>query len=470
MYSTHTTEIAYTYQDLLAAGDSDTAKAEFVRKVINNHETTGRFKVGHRAGQFYRRHDPELEAYQAKVYDMQGDEHPDYVSPNHKEVSNFFYVFTDQAVQYLLGNGISFDDSNIKKDLGFDFDYKLMDMLTYAACDGESYGLYTGDGVEPLCYACRVDGREPYFDPLYDERDGSLKAGVRYWRLASNKPLRATLYEPDGFTEYYEDEARNLVILKEKQRYKSTRISNEYQGSYSTEDTGENNLPIFRMGYINNQSSIEGNESKIHDYNLILSGYVNNVDSNFLYWILQNCDGMSIQDDLNFIADLQKSHVMHLQDGVSAEPHQIQIPYDAREALLERLRKQLFFDFQAVDVERVGAGGVTTVEIRSAYNALERKCDRLERYVGDAVRDLLRIMGKNPDDYPFHFQRARELNEQEAVQTALMKLQVLGDEAVTKEILEISGKTDEFDEIQKAKAAEAMERMNMMQEVQNNAE
>ena len=179
---------------------------------------------------------------------------------------------------------------------------------------------------------------------------------------------------------------------------------------------------------------------------------------------------MSRQDDVNFIVDLIKTHVLHLQDGVTAEPHQLQIPVEAREALLERLRKQLFFDFQAVDVERIGAGGVTTVEIRSAYNSLERKCDKLEKYVGDCVRQLLTIMGLNPDDYPFHFQRAREINEQEAVQTAILKAPYIGEEATTKEILEKSGKIDEYEAIQEAKAAEAMARMSMMQEVQGNAE
>ncbi len=460
----------YTYQDLLECGDDETAKADFVMAVIRNHETTERFKTGKRAGLFYKQHDPELEEYVKKVYDMMGNAYDDTTSPNHKLVSNFYYVFTDQAVQYLLGNGISFDDPEIKKTLGNDFDYKLQDMLTFASCDGESYGLYTGNGVEPLCYACRIDGSEPYFEPLYDERDGKLKAGVRYWRLAPNKPLRATLYDQGGYTEYYsrtEDDTETLVVMQEKRSYNGVNISSEYQGTYDTEDGESNGFPIFRMGYICNQSSIIGNEAKLHAYNLILSGYVNNVDMNFLYWVLSNCDGMSRQDDVNFIVDLIKSHVIHTQDGVTAEPHQIQIPYDAREALLERLRKQLFFDFQAVDVERVGAGGVTTVEIRSAYNSLERKCDKLEKYVSDAVRQLLTIMGKDPDECPFHFQRARELNEHEAIQTTILKAPYIGDEAVTKEICEISGKTDEFKEIQAKKEAEAMAMMQM-QMAQNN--
>ena len=38
--------------------------------------------------------------------------------------------------------------------------------------------------------------------PLYDEENGALRAGIRYWQVDETKPLRLTLYEEDGFTEY----------------------------------------------------------------------------------------------------------------------------------------------------------------------------------------------------------------------------------------------------------------------------
>ena len=269
------------------------------------------------------------------------------------------------------------------------------------------------------------------------------------------------------FKEYRDTDGNTgLQVMQEKQPYKGVNVSSDAEGVYSESGVNYDELPIIQMDYINGQSSLVGNKNKLHSYNMILSEYANNVDWNLLYWVLNNCDGMSTQDDINFIANLLKSHVAHLQDGVTAEPHQLQVQYESREALLDRLRKQLFFDFQAVDVERIAGGNVTTVEIRSAYNSLERKCDKVEKYVSRAIQQLLVLMGYDKDE-PFHFQRAREINEQEAIQTALMKLQVLGDEAVTKEVLEISGKTDEFEEIQKQKAAAAMAMAGMMGGMQN---
>lgn len=468
-----------TYQDFLQYSESDADKANFILLAINDHEGSQAFKDGKLAGQVYRQHDPELEAYERKVYDMQGNAHVDNVSPNHKLVSNFYYIFIDQLVQYELGNGISFDNEKIQEQLGTDFVYKIQDMLTYAANDGKAFAFYTGESIEPFCFACKIEGKEPYFVPIYDENDGSLKVGVRYWRLAPGKPLRATLYEIDGFTEFKEgtkDESgkTNLEVFTPKQRYKSNNMSNAIEGVYESGGDDYPALPIIEMDYINGVSALGKNYDTIHAYNMILSGYTNNVDWNLLYWVLTNCDGMDRVDDINFIADTLKTHVLHLQNGQTADPHQIQIQHEAREALLARLKQQLYTDFQAVDVQNISAGNTTATEINAAYNPLERKCDKIEKYISRTIQQLLVLMGYGKNE-PFHFQRARERNESEAIQTAIMKAPYIGDEAVTKEILEISGKTDEFEKIQKQKAADALVRASLMQEnveqeVEKNAE
>lgn len=44
------------------------------------------------------------------------------------------------------------------------------------------------------------------FVPLHDEEDDALKAGIRFCQIAPDKPLRMTLYELDGYTEYIPQE------------------------------------------------------------------------------------------------------------------------------------------------------------------------------------------------------------------------------------------------------------------------
>ena len=57
------------------------------------------------------------------------------------------------------------------------------------------------------------------FVPLYDEENGALMAGIRYWQVDADKPLRATLYELDGYTEYIKFENKDMTVKEEKRPY-----------------------------------------------------------------------------------------------------------------------------------------------------------------------------------------------------------------------------------------------------------
>lgn len=57
------------------------------------------------------------------------------------------------------------------------------------------------------------------FVPLHDEEDGALKAGIRFCQIAPDKPLRMTLYELDGYTEYIRRKSKDIEV-KPKRMYK----------------------------------------------------------------------------------------------------------------------------------------------------------------------------------------------------------------------------------------------------------
>ena len=143
---------------------------------------------------------------------MQGRAHTDMWTANHKLASRFFGMAVDQEVSYLLGNGITFAEESTKKKLCPDFDQEVMDAARNAKIAGVSFGFWD---VEHL----RVfDFQE--FVPLYDEENGTLKAGIRFWQVAPDKPLRATLYEMDGFTEYFQQKNKDMEVMQAKRRYK----------------------------------------------------------------------------------------------------------------------------------------------------------------------------------------------------------------------------------------------------------
>lgn len=442
-----------TYNDL-AKITSEEKKIQFLLDVISEHERSQMFKDGKTAGLFYRNRDTYLEEIIKVVYDREGIPHLDKISPNHKLVTNLFHIFITQLVSYLLGNGIIFEDSNIKKALGgSDFDFKLQQVLIYAALDGEGYGFVTDNGVVPLCYACKIHGNEPFIAPLKDEDDGIMKAAVRYWRLADDKPLRITLYEIDGFTEYKEDDDGNIRVYASKKAYKTNTVSSKIEGDISVSGENYSSFPIVPMSFINGQSSIVGNKEKLFAYDVVLSGMVNNVDINTIYWIIQNADGMDKRDDLNFVGDIIQSQVVHAPDGTDIRKEEISSRHEAYISVLDTLRKELFHDFQAVDTENLSAGNKTTVEIKSAYENLNLKCDEVEKYVYDFVRGCLRVKGLD-ENAEFHFKRPNNINEIEYLTTLANIAPILGEDMTLKLACEVLGTVDEYEAIRNQKIIE----------------
>lgn len=455
-----------TYNDLMLC-TTEQERIDFINKAISDHEESPMFITGKTAGDFYRNKDTELENQKNYIFDSDGNAVEDTVSPNHKLTANFFYLFITQLVAYLLGNGVSFDKPEIKKKLGgSQFDYKLQRLLAYAACDGESYGYIDPDGnVTQMCFACRLEGKEPYCIPLYDEDDGELKAAIRYWRLTPESPLRVTLYELDGFTEYKEetDDENNpsgeLYVLKEKSAYKGKKISNKIEGEYRTESKNPGKLPVVPMGFICGQSSIEGNIALLHAYNVILSDMANGVDMNTTYWKVKNADGMDKRDDNALLYDIFKTHVIHTPEGVEVDKDEVSMRTAEYQAVLAMLEAVLYDKFQAVRVTNIAAGNKTTVEIKAAYENLNLRCDEVEKYVSDFIRGCLEVIGEDPDE-PFHFKRPNNINQSEFVQLILAALPVIGDDVALKQILESLGMIDEYENIKERKETAEMGMFN----------
>lgn len=454
----------YTYNDLKQTSNITL----FVEDVIKDHEGSEIYRNGRKAGLFYRHIDEDLEQIKKYVYDRDNVAHYDDVSPNHKLTSNMFHFFITQLVSYQLGNGVSFDDESIKEQLGgAEFDYILQDVLTYAACDGESYGYVTDDKIYPFCAACKINGDEPLLIALKDENDGKIKAAVQYWRLAADKPMRATLFEIDGYTEFkeftYEDGKTGFEIFEEKKPYKQTVVKSENEGTIAVKGENYSSFPIVSMRFINGQSSIVGNEALLFAYDIVLSGMVNNVDMNTVYWVLKNADGMDKRDDLNFVADMINSKVIHANEGIDIQKEEIQSRHDAYISVLSMLRHELFTNFQAVDVESISAANKTTVEIKASYQNLNLKCDEIEKYLDRFIRECLRLKGLDVNA-KWHYKRPNDVNMSEMLTSIMQVAPLLGEDTALKLVCETLGLIDEYENIKEQKAVERVAMMNAVTE------
>ena len=438
-----------TYNDLLEIGENERDRMEFVLKAIAEHKRTADYLTAVDAELYYKHQNPTIMRFQRWIYNQFGQKVPDIWSANNKIASNWYNYFTVQKNSYLLGNGVTFGKEDTKKKLGKDFDKKVQDAATAASNGGIGFGFWNYDHLEVF--------KLTEFVPLYDEDDGGLKAGIRFWQIDDQKPLRATLYELDGYTDYIERKDEEVTVLHEKKKYIQSVTKAEI-GDPIYDGDNYPGFPIVPLWNANRQSDLVGNQGTIDAYDLMVSGLINNVsDGEFIYWILKNCGGMSELDDAKFIEQLKLTHTAHADgdDGASVEAHNVSVEFEATAEALDRLTEQLYADFMALKVQDLSAGNKTATEITAAYEPINQKTDQFEYCVTEFINGILELAGI--EDEPT-YTRSQMSNQGELLEMVLQCAEYLDDEYVTTKILTLLGDADKAQEALKRKDAEAADR------------
>lgn len=456
-----------TYQDLLAVPEQENERAEFVRKVINDHKSSDLFQTAKIADDYDRCRNTTTMQYQKIITDMTGRQYVDQTATVHRSTSNFFNIFTTQLNQYLLGNGITWQGN---PELGDNFDIRVQQAGKNALCSGVSFGFWNLDHLEVFSAL--------EFAPLYDEENGALAAGVRFWQIDESKPLRATLYELDGYTnflwskKYKPDDSwmplENDAYMQNKVPYKLKIRENAADGVEIYDGENYAQFPIVPLwGNPRKQSELIGLREKIDAYDFILNGWEDDLDNAQLYWIISGAGGMDDPDLMQFLDRLRTVKAAAPMDGQSVEPVTIQIPVEARETLLLRLEKQLYRDAMIMNPEDIASGAATATQIRAAYERQNVKADQFEYCLIDFLQGILAVAGI--DDDPT-FTRSTIVNTQEEVSTVISAASYLTSDYVTRKILILLGDGDQAEDMIKEMTAEAVERYNSAEEEQGTEE
>ncbi len=446
----------YTYQDLIAIPEDDAKRRmDFVKSVISQHKTTEAYKMAVMGCEYNAKRNTGIMNYQKTLRRLDGREVPDRWSPNHKTTRNFFAYFTTQQNQYLLGNGVTWNEGKTAEVLGDDFDTQLQRAGKMALVQGESFGFFNLDHLE-------VFGLTE-FAPLYDEENGALRAGVRFWQVDAQKPLRATFYEEDGYTNYIWDERPeeakgedNGRILTEKTAYILKVRTSEADGDEIYDGENYPAFPIVPLwANEEKQSELVGIQEQIDAYDLIKNGFLNDLDTAQIYWILKGAGGMDDTDLVKFLDRIHTTKMASLDDDQSAEPVTVQIPYDAREKLLERLERDLYKDYMALNVDEIKGGAVTATQIEAAYEPLNSKADMYEYQVIKFIKGILEVAGIEDDP---SFTRSRLVNVNESISSVLQAGEYLDEQYMTEKILNILGDGDKAEEILGKMESDELER------------
>lgn len=426
-----------TYEDLLDIGVDEQKKMEFVLAVITDHKSSNVYKEAHTAYEYYCKRNTTISQYRKLLYTLSGEAVPDNFSANYKLVNGFYPIFVKQEVSHLLGNGATFNEDTTKDRLGGDaFDIQLVKAAKAALWGAVSFGFLNLDHVDVFTIL--------EFAPLPGEEDGGLHAGVRFWQIDRTKPLRATLYEQDGYTEYRWKDGKGEII-KPKSRYINIIQTSEVDGTEIIDGRNYDGFPIVPLwGNEEHQSSFVGLQEKIDGYDLIQSGFANDLDdASQIYWTITNAGGMDDVDLVKFLERLKTVKAAVVDDaGSRAESHTVDVPYAAREALLNELRDGLYRDAMALDTDKISAGNITATAINAAYENLSLKCDDFETNVVTFINGLLDLLGIK--DAPT-FKRSKIVNMSEETEMVLSAAQYLDDATILKHLPFLN--VDEIDKI-----------------------
>ena len=431
-----------TYQDFVEAGDAN--REGFVLEAIERHKSGEAYRMARTADAYDRQQNTTINKYVQKMFDLTGSKLVDFTASNNKIASNFFHRLNTQRVMYSLGQGVSFIDADevgeedaTKAMLGTHFDHDLRCLAYDALIHGVCFGFWNLDRlfVFPLTE----------FVPLWDEFDGTLKAGIRFWRIDQSRSMQVVLYEADGYTRYQSRQDANgttnerLEAVDEKRPYIE---KTSYTPADGIEQVigGENYsaLPVVPMwGSKLHQSTLVGMRQAIDSYDLIRSGFANDLtDCAQIYWLVSNAGGMGDADLQKFLDRLKINHValVDSDDGGNAQAYTQEIPYEARKEYLQMIRDGIYEDFGALDVHTVAASA-TNDHIDAAYQPMDEEASDFEYQVSEFIQQLLGLMGV--EDAPV-FKRTRISNQKEQVDMVVAEAQWLDRETILRKLPNIA--------------------------------
>ena len=397
-----------TYQEFLAAKD----KPKFVWRAVQRHRSSNEFLRARDAQEYNAQRNVTIQESVKKLYNMKGSKAVDWTAENTRLSSNFFHIMVRERATYSLGNGIIWTQKkDTDKRLGKGFDKFVYDTARAALVDGVSFGFWNLDHGHTF--------RLTEFVPFWDEIDGKLRAGARFWSLDwGSKPVTVELYEEDGYTTYV-SKGSKLEETEPKRGYKRIVQSTPETGETIIGEFNYGSLPIVPM-YANDlhQSVLDGIRPLIDAYDMIQSGFANDLqECAQIYWLIGNAPGMQPSDLERFRDQLRFLHIAAADtENSTVTPYTQEIPYEARKACLDELRRAIFESCGIFDVTNVSAGQKTATEIQASYQPMDEEADEFEYHVTTFIQQILVLA--NLEDYPT-YKRNRISNQSEQTEMIL---------------------------------------------------
>lgn len=363
-------------------------------------------------------------------------------SADNRVSHNFHQLITDEKVAYMFTYPVLFDvddkdlNKKIKEVLGDDFKSESAYLCTNA----------TNNKVGWLHYWIE-DGKFQYATveteqciPVFD---GNLK----------KKLIGFYRYYPI-YEENYMGRVKEYVIFEywdnthcEKYKFRGNLAGTGL--TYMPEDYEEFDHPFEEVPFIefkNNRnmiSDLKKYKDLIDIYDKVMSGYANDLeDIQQLIYILENYGGEDLKE---FLGDLKRYKTVKTETGADGRTNgglktlQIEIPVEARNSILEIIKKQIYESGQALQQDNENFGNASGVALKFFYRKLELKAGLTQIEFEKGFNKLIRVIMKflkisNWDTRTIIQTWTRNMisNDSENAQIAAESVDVISNESIVK--------------------------------------
>ncbi len=326
--------------------------------------------------------------------------------PNHKLIHSFSFVQIVQKSGYIANNSITVtstiegqDDylESLKAVTGREFDDKFIDVIEDSAKRGyQAFKILidapNDDNPKGVFQYVPIDGDELIL--AYDQRHGqTLEQVIRYYYIMVNdeKLIRAEWWVGDEVT-FFQQTPGGGGFEQEGEAVPGIQGELEREGETIavTEDNSWGRVPF--VIFKNNADCIPDHryiKSLIDNYDMTTSDFTNNLDK--LDDTIIEVSGYRGDDAAEARQNIKQFKVILTEAGDRGQGvHAIEvtIPYEAKDAHLNRLEKDINTFGMAVNHQRDTTGEKSGEALKHEYALLNLKAGRTIRKATDALYDF----------------------------------------------------------------------------------
>ena len=301
---------------------------------------------------------------------------------------NFHQLLVDEKVAYMFTYPILIDvDDNeainerVDDVLGQEFVRKMKDLGVEASNTGCGWLHYWANEKNEFKYE-KVESEQilPFYS---DDLERELIEVLRTYKVVE-----------------YDDNLTAIEFIVVEDWTKDT--FDQYKFRYTIDGQDESQLKGIRHNFgrvpfipFANNSDETSDLIKYKDlvdlYDRVVSGYANDIeDIQEVMWIVTNYDGKSG----DFLKDVKKYKTIFLEDegdGAKGDVKtlSVEIPVEARNSLLELLKKQIYESGQGLQQDNENFGNASGVALKFFYRKLELKAGLLETEFRESINKLI---------------------------------------------------------------------------------